>query len=273
MSLFHDSVEWKKDLAKLISQLTPGENIPYETFQKFIEFFNKPAHTWKIPASKRVEAKQEDTNVTSETSALTEQIVLEETRQYLWYSFYKRLVMLDYEKGEVFNIQHSPLDYPDFKDSPLQNEEYPPNTIIYEAVQLEEAKYIRIWSVVMPNVAQLVFDEGESFTQYYEYAKLHVPKLDEYVHSEEDLFQVIVAEKERHGNACYATVAGQRDIQPCSILYFYWATDFFFSAELFLEEENASGSLHFNPHIYPYPVQYCRARNFRKFRYLKENDR
>lgn len=271
MSLFHDSVEWKKELESLALQINPEQDVPYSVFQKFLEFFNQPIRTWKIPYAKKAVLNDETEKGTiSEVTSLTEQVVLEMTRQFLWHTFYGRLVHLNYSEGEVFHVEYAPLDYPEFKDKEVKNEEYPPHTIIYEGCEEGENKFIRIWNITLPNTERLIFDEGESFTQYYDYAKLHIPKLDEHCHCEEDLFQVIEAERKRNNYNCYATVAGQRDKEPGTVLYFYWASHFFFSAELCLDEECAYPHMCYNPHLYPYPVQYFRAKNFRKFRYLVE---
>jgi hypothetical protein len=276
MSLFHDSVEWMQQLKSLASQLTPGQDIPYSVFQDFLQFFNQPVSTWKIPYAQKglLEEKEEGSEskqVHTEITSLTEQTVLQQTRQFLWQNFYHRLGVLDFSQGEVFQIEYAPLDYPDFQElDHVKNDEFPPHTIIYEACLENDTKFLRIWNIHLPNLSRFIYDDGESFTQYYEYAKLHIPKLDDHVNSEEDLYQVISAERKRHNNQCYATVAGQRDKAPGSIIYFYWATHFFFSAELFLDEESACPHMCYNPHLYPYPVQYFRAKNFRKFQYLDD---
>lgn len=268
MSLFHDSVEWKKELAKLVSQLEPDQSVPVDVFKKFIEFFNTPIHTWKIPIPNNVDDTnevKESKEIVQEATSLTEQVILEQVRHYLWNTFYKRLVHLNYEQGEIFHIQHLPLQY-DYEDVCI--DEFPPHSLIFEGCTEGEHKFLRIWTLNLPNDPKYIYEDGESFTQYYEYAKLHVPKLDELVHSEEDLMQVIKAEKDRHEQKPYATIAGQRDKEPGSVLYFYWGTEYFFSAELFVDHETAIPYMCYNPHLYPYPVQYFRAKNYRKFRYL-----
>lgn len=268
MSYFHDSVEWKQQLNSIVQKVVPNEPIPYSVFQDFLEFFNTPIRSWKIPMAGDSDEKKDSTSSESvEITSLTEQVVLEEIRHYLWGHFYNRLLQLDYERGEVFHIVHDSLRYPEFKDTDINLEDFPAHTLIFEACGTEKMKLIRIWSVILPNLPRYTFDDGESFTQYYEYAKLHVPQLDT-VQNEEDLYQIIVAERQRHDNKPYATVAGQRDKDPGSILYFYWATEFFFSCELFWEKGETPPSLHYNPHLFPYPIQYVRGRNFRKFRYL-----
>jgi hypothetical protein len=271
MSVFHDSVEWKNQLLSLVQKVTPGQDIPYSVLEEFLAFFNTPCSTWKIPyahSADTADFKIEAAEITS----LTEQVVLQETRQYLWSTFYNRLCRLEYDKGEVFHIQHAPLSYPEFKDVE-KLDDFPPHSLIYEGCVLKlaedkDAKFLRIWNVNLPNLPRYTFEEGESFTQYFEYAKQHIPAVAKHCPDEETLYQAIVAEKNRHHNEPYATVAGQRDVEPFSILYLYWGTEFFFSAELFLNEDEGIPSLGYNPHLYPYPVQYMRAKNFRKFRYL-----
>lgn len=270
MALFHDSIEWKKELEKLVSQLEPDQSVPVSVLKDFIQFFNTPIASWKIPIpTKKVEDEEYETKTIppTEVTSLTEQVVLEQVRHYLWNTFYKRLLHLKYESGEIFHIQHLPLQY-DFED--VSSDEYPPHSLIFEGCTEGEHKFIRIWTVNLPNETKYIYEDGESFTQYYEYAKSHIPKLKELIQSEEDLMQVIVAERERHQNQPYPTVAGQRDEESGSVLYFYWGTEFFFSAELFVDEETADPYMAYNPHLFPYPVQYFRAKNFRKFRYLKE---
>ncbi len=282
MASLHESQQWLAEFKQLFLETPIGENVPYSIFKKVVEFFDKPTYTWDISQSNEVPDEDSPSNeITTEpkTTSFTEQVILAETRHFLWGQFYNRLKSLDFSKGEIFQIVHQPLQLPDFPESEL--EDFPPHTLIYEACQFnfnEEGNptigsFYRIYSINLPNTQNLIYGEGEDFSQYFNYAKQHIPQVKQHVASEEDMFQIITGEWNRNNRKPYPTIAGSRDVNEGLVLYFYWTQHHIFTAELRIDEFQPGKkipTLKYSPMIYPYPVYYMNAVNFRKFRYLQD---
>lgn len=205
-------------------------------------------------------------------------VMMTQMQRFLWFNLYKKLQALNYSMGQVFMMEHTKSTYKNADDSST-SDEYPPDTTLFEATEMIVASessekplsFIRIWEIQLPSTDSLIFGDGESFEQYYEYARSLVWSIHESVHSPEELFTLISGERERHNNQAYATIGGQRDKLGNTVLYMYWAEHYFFTAELRIdefEEGQPFPLLYQDILLFPHPVYLTKATRFRKFRYL-----
>lgn len=273
MTSFHDSQQWLRNLKTLLLEVQLNEEAK-QNIESVIAYFDRPTHTWNL-------FETENSPVHPDSTSFTEQVVLEETRHFLWNQFYSRLKNLQYDKGQIFQIEHEPLSLPEFDSAAKVIEDYPPRTLIFEACTLtvskdpiDEIKLLRIYSINLPHTEAMIYGDGEDFSQYFAYIQENIHSVQS-VQQEEDLFDIINKEWERNERKAYPTVAGGRAYKDGVVLYFYYTQHYIFSAELRIDEFQSGDPyplLKYNPWLYPHPVYYTKAVNFRKFRYLRDLD-
>jgi hypothetical protein len=276
MASFHDPQEWLANLKALVDEVNETNDIEKvkKSLEEVVTYFNRPTHTWDLFHS-------DDTPIHSQATSFTEQVVLEETRHFVWAQLYSRLKNLQYDKGQVFQIEHEPLSFPEFDGCEKVIDDYPPRTLIYEACTInvnpdgnptEPLKFLRIYSINLPHTESLIYGDGEDFSQYFHYIQENIHSVQQ-IQQEEDLFDIISKEWERNERKAYPTVAGGRAYKDGVVMYFYYTQHYIFSAELRIDEFQTGNSyplLKYNPWIFPHPVYYTRAVNFRKFKYLRD---